>query len=265
MSTTALRPRSVTEIVDAAFQILRAHYAQFVVCSSIAYVPILILQLTVVGDPSRFLSVDASNAAETLAAFSRAMVLSQLGAWLTRTVMSAVLQVCASQAYLGEEVNVANAVRQALPRLPAVVLAAVIRFILMCVGFLALLVGAIYVFARYFAVTPVIVLEGAGALNAFGRSSALSNGRKGRILNTLGLVALIYWVLVIGITMVASLFGSFIIQTFVSAIAVVLIFPVIAITECLLYYDARIQSEGLDIELMAVELGAAPRTEPVSP
>ena len=39
-----------------------------------------------------------------------------------------------------------------------------------------------------------------------------------------------------------------------------LVYPVIAITECLLYYDARIQSEGLDIELMTRELGAAPVT-----
>ena len=42
------------------------------------------------------------------------------------------------------------------------------------------------------------------------------------------------------------------------AIYTILAYPIIAITECLLYYDARIQSEGLDIELMAAELGAAP-------
>jgi hypothetical protein len=34
-----LRPRSSTELVDAAFQILRAHYATFLMCSAIAYLP----------------------------------------------------------------------------------------------------------------------------------------------------------------------------------------------------------------------------------
>ena len=39
-----------------------------------------------------------------------------------------------------------------------------------------------------------------------------------------------------------------------------LVYPVVAITEALLYYDARIQSEGLDIELMtsALASGAPP-------
>jgi hypothetical protein len=32
-----------------------------------------------------------------------------------------------------------------------------------------------------------------------------------------------------------------------------------------LYYDARIQSEGLDIQLMADELGITTPTEPVIP
>ena len=52
----------------------------------------------------------------------------------------------------------------------------------------------------------------------------------------------------------ASLGGNFIVSTTMSAVATVLVYPVVAITETLLYYDARIQSEGLDIELMTVAL-----------
>jgi hypothetical protein len=35
------------------------------------------------------------------------------------------------------------------------------------------------------------------------------------------------------------------------------VYPVVAIAQTLLYYDARIQSEGLDIELMTGALTAA--------
>ena len=42
-------------------------------------------------------------------------------------------------------------------------------------------------------------------------------------------------------------------------------YPVVAITEALLYYDARIQSEGLDIELMAGALESAPSREAAAP
>ena len=42
----------------------------------------------------------------------------------------------------------------------------------------------------------------------------------------------------------------------VSSVAAIPVYPVVAITEALLYYDARIRSEGLDIELMTDALDA---------
>jgi hypothetical protein len=95
---------------------------------------------------------------------------------------------------------------------------------------------------------------------AFSRSSLLSEGRKWHILNTLGLVALIYWVLAIGVQLAAVLLGGAIVQAIVTALYTIMVYPVVAITEALLYYDTRIKSEGLDIELMAGALeGAGPR------
>jgi membrane-anchored glycerophosphoryl diester phosphodiesterase (GDPDase) len=125
-------------------------------------------------------------------------------------------------------------------------------------------VGALYVAARLFALTPVIILEDATVSTAFSRTTALSNGRKRHILNTLGLVAIIYWVIALGVSVLAAASGNFVVQAVASAFYTILAYPVIAITECLLYYDARIQSEGLDIELMAEELGAAAPTGPVA-
>lgn len=247
MTAPALRPRSPSEIVDAAFQILRAHYGQFVTCSAIAYVPLLFLRLLVVGDPMRFLDAAGSEIpADALWSMGAAF----LGGWLTFSVMSAVLMVCASQAYLGEVVDVGEVVRGAAPRLPRVLLAAALRFVLMAAGFMLMIFPVLYVVALLFAVTPVIVLERRGVLTAFARSASLSKGRKWHVLNTLGLVAIIYYVLVFGFSVIASMSGSFVVNTVVSSLVTVLVYPVVAITETLLYYDARIQSEGLDIELM---------------
>ncbi|HEY2065461.1 MAG TPA: glycerophosphoryl diester phosphodiesterase membrane domain-containing protein [Gemmatimonadaceae bacterium] len=248
MPAPALRPRSATEIVDAAFQILRAHYAQFVMCSALAYIPFLILRLAVIGDPMRFLGrADPLQAQNGLYAST---IIASLAGWLTFTLMSAVLLVCASDAYLGEEVDVGSAVRRALPRVLSVMVAAVLRYVAMAAALLAFVFPVFYVVARFFAVTPAIVLENAGVVQAFRRSGELSRRRKWHILNTLGLVAIIYWVVVVGLALVAALIGSFIVQTVITSVATVLVFPVVAITEALLYYDARIQSEGLDIELM---------------
>jgi hypothetical protein len=255
MAAPALRPRSPSEIVDAAFQILRAHYGQLVTCSAIAYAPLLLLRLLVVGDPMRFLGADPmSLSSDVLPATLTAV----LGGWLTFSLMSAVLIVCASQAYLGEPVDAGAALRRALPRIPQVLGAALLRFLFMAVGFVLLVFPVLYAVALLFAMTPLIVLERADVATAVRRSAALSKGRKWHVLNTLGLVAIIYYVLVLGFSLLASLVGEFVVGTIVSSVVTVLVYPVVAITEALLYYDARIQAEGLDIQLMTEALGPLP-------
>src|SRR5215212_5581400 len=122
MALPALRPRSPSELVDAAFQILRAHYPQFVMCSALAYLPWLVVQLVWYSDPARL----ATIAPAVSVAFG-------LGIWLVFALMGAVLVVCASQAYLGERVDVGDALRRTLPRLPLVMVGAVLRYLLMFV------------------------------------------------------------------------------------------------------------------------------------
>ena len=251
MASVALRPRSPTEIVDAAFQILRAHYAQFVMCSALAYTPWLIVQLIIAGDPGVTVRTSIGVAA-----------LLGTGIWLIFALMSAVIIVCASQAYLGDPVDVGVAMRRAIPRFPTVLLGAIARYACMLVGLLFFLVGGLYAAARLFAVTPVIVLEDEGVPAAFSRSSLLSDGRKWHVFNTIGLVAVIYWVLAIGVQLAVALVGGPVVQAIVTAIYTIMVYPVVAITEALLYYDTRIKSEGLDIELMAGALDAGTPSAP---
>jgi hypothetical protein len=265
MAAPTFRPRSATEIVDAAFQILRAHYGQFVMCAAVAYVPLLLMQLLVIGDPTRFLSGGGADALGAGQGMLRASMQSFLASWITFTLMSAVLLVCASQAYLGDPVDVGTAVRRVLPRLPQLLVTGLIRFLYVMLGFMLFIFPVLYVVAQNFAVTTVVVLENAGIVSAFTRSAELSRGRKWHVLNTLGLAGLIYVVLAFGVSMMFALTGSFVLRTLGGAVATVLVYPVVAITETLLYYDARIQSEGLDIELMTSALAPdSPAATPTS-
>jgi hypothetical protein len=254
MALPALRPRSPSELVDAAFQILRAHYPQFVMCSALAYLPWLVVQLVWYSDPSRLANISPEVS-----------VVFGLGIWLVFALMSAVLIVCASQAYLGEPVDVGVAARQALPRLPLVLLGAILRYVLMFFGLFFFLFGALYVLTRYFAVTPVLVLEKKGLGGAFSRSSELSHTRKWHVFLTIALASLIYWVLAIGVQIAAAIVGNLIVQALVGAAVTIMVYPVVAITEALLYFDTRIKSEGLDIELMAGALEGAPSRETAAP
>ena len=253
MTAPSLRPRSVTELVDAAFQVLRANYGQLIVCSAIAYVPMLLLRLFVIGDTSRFV---AGEATVLPTGFLVTTLWTALGSLVTYALMSGVLVVLTSQAYLGDTVDVGLAVRRVIPRVIPLLVASLIRSVLFIIGLILVLVPGFWVAARYFAVIPAIVLEGAGTLRSFSRSAELSRGRKWHILGTLLLVTIIYYLLVVGVSLIGALAGNFVVQTMVSSIGTILVYPVVAITEALLYYDARIRSEGLDIELMTDALDA---------
>jgi len=226
--------------VDAAFQIMRAHYPQFIMCSAIAYLPSLIAQIVWASDPAQ------------LAISPGASVIVGMGMWLGFALMSAVLIVCASQAYLGDPIDVAAAVRKAVPRLPFVLVGALLRYIVFFLGVFTLFIGTLYFMARWFAVTPTIVLERRGVGASLSRSAALSKGRKGHILGTYLLVAIIYLPLAVGVQIAAVLLlKNLTLQTIVTALFTILVYPVVAITEALLYFDTRIKNEGFDIEVMA--------------
>ena len=254
MALPALRPRSPSELVDAAFQIFRAHYPQFLMCSALAYLPWLVVDLVRVGDPLQLDSIDI-----------RTNVLLAFGWWLEFAFMSAVLLVCASQAFLGEPVDVGSAVRRTVSRAPLLLLAAALRFILIIVGLFFFFFGSLYFAARFFAVTPAIVLEGSGLGAAFARSSSLSKGRKWHIILTMGLVFVIYLVLALGTMFVVGLIQIRLLQLIVMGVFSIVAYPIVAITAAVLYYDTRIKSEGLDIELMAGALDGAPPREAATP
>ncbi|MDB4887909.1 MAG: hypothetical protein JWN79_3347 [Gemmatimonadetes bacterium] len=254
MPASALRPRSVTEIVDAAFQIFRAHAGALVMCSAVAYIPTLFVRFLLLRDLQSLGTPDPSRLGE-LAAHTGYTWLATI---LSYALMTATLTICASQAYLGEEVDVAAAVRRVASRLLPFLVATLLVSALTLVAFAFLFFPAMYVTARYFAVAPAMLLEDRGIFGAMSRSSELSLRRKWHILNTLGLVILIYFVLLVGLTLVSAMIGGVAVQAILGAVVTICIYPVIAITGVLLYYDARIQSEGLDIELMADALGPAP-------
>jgi hypothetical protein len=174
---------------------------------------------------------------------------------MTLSLMTAVIIRLSSEDYLGRHVEPSVAVRDAAARLPAVMFGLLFTYILMILGLLVFLVGMLWVIARYFAVTSVIVLEGSGMVRAFGRSAALSRGRKLHILGTSLLAFLILLVLYFAVAIVGAMTGSNVIATVLTTAGSIVAYPMLAITGMLLYYDARIRNEGYDIELMAEGLG----------
>ena len=249
MTELHLRARSVTELVDAAFSLYRRNAMDYIVLSAICMLPLLFFQLVVQGPEA---AIRPSLDWTAFGSFAVSIV--------TYGLVAATVILMGSRSYLGEPTDVAATVREVLPRVPAVIVVTILRFLLYTAYVFLFLIGVLYAAARWFGVTPAVVLEGKNPWAALGRSSELSSGRKGHILKTLALIWVIYFLMFFGATALAAVTGSAIVRVLVNIMIGVIANPIIALVEMVLYYDARIRSEGFDLEQMAGALDSRPAT-----
>src|ERR1043166_956949 len=191
MTELRLRSRTVSEVVDTAFALYRRHATQYILVTALASAPSLILQLVL-----------PSATPQTMNDIGWPVLIVSVASFITYSLMSAVVVKLGSQVYLGVEPDLAQTVREVLPRVPSVMVAALLKALvillaaLLCLVPWAVLVGllkapflfvlgapffvvaVLYVTGRYFAVSTVVVLEGRSAAAAVGRSAALSSGRE---------------------------------------------------------------------------------------
>jgi hypothetical protein len=274
MSDLRLRARSVTEIVDAAFQLYRRDALEYVLVTAIAYAPLVVAQLLLM----RGLLLGSSSV------LSGAMpAWSVLGAGIVGifgyALMSAVLIRFSSDVYLDRPTGLNSVVRAVLPLVPRLIGATIVFGLVLALAFIPVIVGTItsitplivvgvllsmawpfYAMARFFAIFQTIVLENRGIVTAFSRSSVLSQNRKGHILLTLLLVIIIFFMVSLAVTLVAQLFGTIAGSVILQGLYTVVAYPLIGITQMILYYDTRIRAEGFDIEVMTGALGAPTTT-----
>lgn len=247
MTEVRLRVRTVSEIVDAAFALYRRDASQYTLIMAIAVVPQLITQI-----------VFRPGALQLGFASSMVALITSLVSLFTYTIGTAAIMKFGAAVYLGEKAELDATVRHVIPKFGTILWAGFLKGLLYFLGFLFFFVGEFYVAARWFGVTATIVLEDAGTVEAFSRSTALSSGRKGHILATLALVWVIYIVLTICILTVAAITKSQVISAIIANAFQVVTYPILGLTTMLLYYDCRIRSEGFDIEQMAASIGFEP-------
>jgi hypothetical protein len=239
MTDLAPRPRTATELVDAAFQVYRRDPMHFLFVTAMAYVPWLIIRLVFrIGIDPNELTV------------SSWMVLG-LGSLLVYGIVSGAVTRVAHDVYLSETSDPAVALRDIMARLPALILATLGKLVVVVLAAVFLILPALYPLAAYFATSQAVVLERLGAADSLKRSSGLSKGLKGHILKTILLLFIINIAVTFGTGFPIAMIGNHVVDQVVSTAVTILVYPLFGITETLLYYDARIRKEGFDVELLA--------------
>lgn len=290
------RARSSAEILDAAFEIYRRHFAIFFAVGVVSALPMALVQYSslamsrAAGQGAAATSPIAAMSMASIAAVQVALVIAWLVMFVIAPFADAATAVTTARAYRGEPVELADALRASFARPIAVLLAYWARyFIIFAVAMVSMIVvtlviavlkavGAILaipvmiglavvtvvVWKRYFAVIPILMVEGTPVSDTMSRSRFLADGNGARIVFLIGGTIFLAGTisLILGGIAGALISGVVGAVLYLFCIAVVNQFPAIVLT--LLYFDLRIRKEGYDIELLAGSLAPTGAPAPVA-
>ena len=245
MTDLALRPRSSTELVDAAFQVFRRTPVQFIVAAALVYVPWLVIQLV----------FDLEITGEQIPGFD-VLAINLLAGIVVYVILGGVITLLARDVYFDHPPDVARAFKTVGTRIVPLLGVSLVVLLATFVGLIFFIVPALYPLARFFCARQTVMLERASVLTALSRSSTLSAGLKGHVLNTLLLAGLVTFAIMLGSTLMVGLIPSRVVARTLLTIVTVCVKPFFSIAETLLYYDTRIRKEAFDIEYMADAVGA---------
>lgn len=245
MQAPSYRARSVPELLDAAFQFLRAYYVPLVAGTAVLLVP-----------PS-LLSFIAPPLAPLASLMQRLAFIGATGVTIAMV----------SDAYLGRTPDVRRALSLVGKRFRPLWSAGIMSSLATALGLLLLIVPGVIFFAWTAVMQVAVMVEGCNSSVAWDRSKSLSGDNIKRILATSGLSYLILLGAVfgagVGVTVLAAPLG--ISDSGVSLLVdviVALVYPFPSIVATLLYYDLRIRKEGLDVQMAALALGEEPQGAP---
>jgi hypothetical protein len=282
-----LQPMTVADVLDGAFRMFRSTFARSALLVLVILGPYQLLSSLVltrlvpeIFGPEAFL--DVTDPAE----LDLAGILGSLGGWgvalqviglLVNVIVGAAVVALVLQADRGEGQDVGAALRTGLARSGATVGGSVLVLLLVVAGVVALVpvvvvlvvipvLGWIALIALiplvvglmtglFSLVVPVAVVEDRGAWTTFRRALWVVRARFWRVIGITLLVLLVLGVVsaivALPLGLVSIVAGSFgwVVDGISSTAVSVLTLPVTAYAALLVYLDARVRREGLDLEV----------------
>ncbi|HKP76132.1 MAG TPA: hypothetical protein VJT67_11360 [Longimicrobiaceae bacterium] len=281
MSFSQLRPLSIGEVLDGAFTIYRRQFASMFLTALVPQIPMIALLTLYYGVLGSLAGAGAAGSEPSMAALFAmgvgAVILVPAAVIGNATAVGAITFQTA-RAYTGAPVTTREAIRRGLDRALPLVGAYMVVGFLAFLGFFALIVGMFVVLLGAFAVAPAVVLERRGPVEAMSRSWALVKGAWGEVFLVAVLAYLIAMLPGMAVGMVTTIGGLLLshgdpslimasqaVGQVLSQVARTLTIPFSLGATVLLYYDRRVRTEALDVQMMAESLAAAPRVETPAP
>jgi hypothetical protein len=256
-------PKTLGEILSAAFNIYKANASQLILIVAVVVVPLSLVSALfsgVVFAPDKVRVTNAGGvvvfdyAGRGLGVVLLAGAIGALIAVLISAVLQAAILRAAAQATIGDAVDVEASYRYGLKRLWSVILVSILVGLVVAVGFILLVIPGI-IFLVFLSVSiPVLIVEGRRGTEAMGRSWNLV---KGNFWHAFGVIVVA--ALIVGI--ISGIIGAiggdnWAVRWIFTAIAQILTVPFASLVSVLLYLDLRARSESLSADTLRQELAS---------
>lgn len=268
MSLSHLRPLSFGEILDGAFVLYRRHFAVFFTTALIPLLPVALLWGGFGWLTGNMTDTDDATAVFAFALVYPVMIVGSLLMW------GALIHETA-RAVEGGPVDRGEAYRAAFRRMLPMVGAGILFMILVVAGTILFIIPGILVMLALFAVWHAVMIEGKGPVEALSRSRELARGAWLRILGVMVVSYIIIMIpsMLVGATAGAAMVGAALssgdpdavegtmgmfsaVTNVLSILLSALTTPFMTAALTLLYYDRRVRTEALDLEMATERLGA---------
>jgi len=287
MHSPELRPRTVGEILDAAFKLYTANIRKLLLIATVVFIPIAVIQLIVTAGSGLgqidiltgdFLADPSAGLPSGLFAFlAGSVALGLIGVIGSLFVQGASIKLFAG-AYHGVDESWQSSIRFGIDNSLRILGTALISSIVAGVALFPFVAPGVWLWTSWYVAIPALLIEGAGVTRALSRSFALVRQRFWPVLGTGLLAWLISQVVVQLIGVVVTLFGLVPritdaastgglgsgllgLSTLASAVGSIVTVPFLAAVAVSLYFDLRVRFEGFDLEMLgrsAVESGEVP-------
>lgn len=247
MADLVLKPMSFGELVDTAVALYRRHFGAMLIVSLAGEgIPALVWLALDITDGVR-IPGDTSLAA---------MAIGIVGGLIAQGALVRIV----GDVALGESVSAGRALRRAVMLLPALLVAFLGGAVVILLASVFFLVPGLVVICGYCLFTQAIVLE-PGRWRGFSplaRSWQLMDGFKWKAFGIFVLLAVFTWVPGTAAGFLTLAHPSLRAPLMAAAhVLQLLVFPVVVSSYTLLYYDVRVRTEGLDLDLLDSSLGPA--------
>jgi hypothetical protein len=294
-----LQPLTVIELLDRTFRIYRNNFATFV--APVAVVTVITTLFSFVYTNRLFELNEMVQSAERMTQrqatqflgelggfFSLAVVISLVIGFVQNVLIYGPLTFLTSESHLGRTLSAWEALRHVQGRFGTLIGALIFTFLivlLLSIPIVILLFIPLvqlvnilllpYLFyvstSIYALITPVVILEKVGVRDAVWRGYTLARERFWYLIRVYLLIGLlgvgISWILQIMIAIFdqqsASTGAPGLVTYILSAISQIVLVPITPIAVTLVYYDARVRLEGLDMAMGMVD-SPEPRPEDVA-